>query len=60
MIGIVTDIIVPDVEADKDAVSRLKDELGTALANDLSTSLAAALRERLKVTIDRSAIEKAF
>jgi peptidyl-prolyl cis-trans isomerase D len=60
MIGIVTDVIVPDVDADKEAVSRLKDELGTALANDLSTSLAAALRERLKVTIDRTAIEKAF
>lgn len=60
MIGIVTEIIVPDVAADEDAVSRLKDELGSTLANDLSTSLAGALREKLKVTIDRNAVEKAF
>ena len=60
MIGIVTEIVVPDLAADEEAVSRLKDELGSTLANDLSTSLAGALRERLKVTIDRNAVEKAF
>ncbi len=60
MIGIVTEVIVPDVAADEEAVNRLKDELGSTLANDLSTSLAGALREKLKVTIDRNAVEKAF
>ncbi|MCD6075754.1 MAG: hypothetical protein K0Q70_2637 [Rhodospirillales bacterium] len=60
MIGIVTEVIVPDVAADEEAVNRLKDELGSTLANDLSTSLASALRERLKVTVDRNAVEKAF
>jgi hypothetical protein len=60
MIGIVTEVIVPDVAADEDAVNRLKDELGSTLANDLSASLAGALRDRFKMTIDRTAVEKAF
>ena len=60
MIGIVTEIIAPDLVAEADAVNRLKDELAGALSNDLSQSLAGALRERLKVTIDRASVEKAF
>ncbi len=60
MIGIVTEVVVPDLAVDKEAVDRLKDELGSTLANDLSASLAAALRERLTVSIDRAAVERAF
>jgi peptidyl-prolyl cis-trans isomerase D len=60
MIGIVTEIVAPDLAADEEGLNRLKDELASTLANDLSASLAGALRERLKVTIDRSAVEKAF
>jgi len=60
VIGVVSQVVAADPSADEDGMKHIKDELSSALANDLSTGLANALREQLTVTIDRNAIEKAF
>jgi len=60
VIGVVSEVTAADPKADADALKRLEEELGSTLANDLSLSLATALRERLSVSIDRAALDSAF
>ena len=60
VIGIVSQIVTPDPAVDAEATDRLKDELSGALVNDLSTSLAGALREKMPVSIDRAAVDSAL
>lgn len=60
VIGVVSQVIAADPAADEDGAKRLNEELASALANDLSSGLATALRERLKVSIDRAAVNSAF
>jgi len=45
---------------EQEGLAQLEEELGSTLANDLSLSLATALRERLSVSIDRAALDSAF
>ena len=59
-VGVVSQVIAADPVADEDGASRLKDEIASALSNDLSVGLAAALRDKLKVSIDRAAVDSAF
>ena len=60
VIGVVSEVTAANPKADADALKRLEEELGSTLANDLSLSLATALRERLSVSIDRAALDSAF
>ena len=60
VIAVVSDVIAADPKADAAGAKRLDEELGNALANDLSTGIATALRERVAVSVDRAALEGAY
>lgn len=59
-VGVVGQVIAADPSQDTDGLKALKQELSQAVANDLSDSLTAALRERFRVSIDRDAVDQAF
>jgi peptidyl-prolyl cis-trans isomerase D len=60
VIAVVSQVIAADPQADRDGVQRVEQELGGAIANDVSVALATALREKFSVSIDRAAVASAF